>query len=77
MTRMRLPNQYDPALAIGSDPEVVANVYDTSGRVTSQTDPLGRTTTFDYTSVPGSTLVTEPASTDAAGNPVTHVRRDA
>lgn len=77
MTRMRLPNQYDPAVPIASDPEVVANVYDASGRVTSQAGPLGRTTTFDYTSVAGSTIVTEPASTDAAGNPVSHVRRDA
>lgn len=77
MTRMRLPNQYDAAIAIDSDPEVVANVYDPSGRVTSQTDPLGRTTTFDYTTVPGSTIVTEPATSDPAGNPVTHVRRDA
>ncbi|MGH9152960.1 MAG: RHS repeat-associated core domain-containing protein [Acidimicrobiales bacterium] len=76
MTRMRLPNQYDPAVPIESDPEVVANVYDPTGRVIAQSDPLGRTTTFDYSAVPGSTKVTEPPTEDAAGNPVSHVSLD-
>ncbi|MCL2848468.1 MAG: DUF6531 domain-containing protein [Micrococcales bacterium] len=38
---------------------VTTNVYDSSGRVTSQSDPLGRTTTFAY--VLGGVLVTDPA----------------
>ena len=36
------------------------NVYNSAGQVTSQTDPAGAVTSFDYTSVPGSTLVTDP-----------------
>lgn len=39
---------------------VVTNSYDSQGRVSSQTDQLGKVTTFDYTSVSGSTLVTDP-----------------
>jgi YD repeat-containing protein len=41
----------------------VANVYDTQGRVTMQTDYAGadRVTHFDYTAVPGSTVVTDPS----------------
>src|SRR5207248_1667069 len=31
------------------------------GRVTSQTDELNRTTSFDYTTTPGSTIVTDPS----------------
>ena len=37
---------------------VTKNVYDSAGRVTSQTDPLGRVTTFAYTS--GQTTITSP-----------------
>jgi RHS repeat-associated protein len=40
--------------------EVVTNHYDASNRVDWQTDGLGRKTLFDYTSVPGSTKVTDP-----------------
>jgi len=39
---------------------VTTNVYDASSRVTSQTDPLGRVTTMDYTTVAGSTIITDP-----------------
>ena len=39
---------------------VTTNVYDSSSRVISQTDPLGRETTFDYSTVPGSVIVTDP-----------------
>jgi YD repeat-containing protein len=39
-----------------------ANVYDSSGRVIRQYDPIGRLTSFDYTSVPGSTITTDPAN---------------
>jgi RHS repeat-associated protein len=39
---------------------VTTNHYDSSGRVDSQTDPLGRQTLFDYTSIPHTTKVTDP-----------------
>jgi RHS repeat-associated protein len=39
---------------------VTTNHYDAQGRVDWQSDPLGRTTGFDYTTVPGSTIVTDP-----------------
>jgi RHS repeat-associated protein len=39
---------------------VVTNHYDDAGRVDQQTDPLGRTTSFDYTSIADSTKVTDP-----------------
>ncbi len=39
---------------------VETNVYDSIGRVLTQTDALTRTTTFDFTSIPGSTKVTDP-----------------
>ncbi len=38
---------------------VVTNAYDSSGRVSSQTDQIGGQTTFDYASVPGSTKITD------------------
>ncbi len=42
---------------------VLTNTFDGSGRALTQTDGLSRTTTFDYTTIPGSTIVT-----DANGN---------
>lgn len=36
------------------------NVYDGQGRVTQQTDAEGHSTTFDYSSVPNSTVITGP-----------------
>lgn len=39
---------------------VVTNYYDSSHLVTKQTDELNRPTSFDYTSVPGATEITDP-----------------
>ncbi|HUP70393.1 MAG TPA: DUF6531 domain-containing protein [Acidimicrobiales bacterium] len=39
---------------------LVTNHYDGSGRVDWQSDPLGRTTYFDYTTIAGATKVTDP-----------------
>jgi RHS repeat-associated protein len=49
-----------PSQAGSSSPAVTTNQYDGTGRVTAQTDELGRTTSFDYTSIAGSTKVTDP-----------------
>jgi RHS repeat-associated protein len=49
-----------PRHAADPTPPVTTNVYDGSGRVTSQTDELNRTTTLDYTSIAGATKVTDP-----------------
>ncbi len=66
---------YDPGgqhlMLTMRDPRVktiVANVYDDSGRVTSQTDALGRVTSFDYTSIANSVLVTEPGNNLVGAN---------
>lgn len=58
MLTMREPRFYGDNTTTPSP--VVTNVYDGSDRVTSQTDQIGRTTAFDYTTVPGSTIVTDP-----------------
>ncbi len=55
---MRAPKFYGDTTTTPTP--VVTNAYDSQGRVTSQTDQLGRTTTFDYTSVSGSTKITDP-----------------
>ncbi|MGQ0744398.1 MAG: RCC1 domain-containing protein [Acidimicrobiales bacterium] len=39
---------------------VVTNAYDAQSRTVSQSDPLGRVTTFDYTTTPGATRITDP-----------------
>jgi RHS repeat-associated protein len=57
MLTMRSPKYYGSTITPNP---VTTNVYDTSSRVTSQTDPLGQVTTFDYTTVPGSTITTDP-----------------
>jgi RHS repeat-associated protein len=49
-----------PSQAGVQNPTVLTNAYDSQGRVTTQTDELNRTTGFDYTTVPGSTIVTDP-----------------
>jgi RHS repeat-associated protein len=57
----RLLTMLDPRQQGVSSPVPLTNVYDTSGRVTSQSDFLGRTTYFDYTSITGATKITDPA----------------
>lgn len=49
----------DPDQASALVPAVVTNVYDGSGRVTSQTDRIGAVTEFDYTAVAGAVVVTD------------------
>ena len=58
MLTMRSPRFYGDTTTTPSP--VVTNHYDIDGRVDWQSDPLGRTTSFDYTTEPGSTLVTNP-----------------
>jgi len=41
---------------------ILTNTYDGSARVLSQTDGLSQTTSFDYTSIPGATEITDPSS---------------
>ncbi len=57
----RLTDLYDPRQEGQTNPRSVHNTY-TNGRVTSQRDPLGRTTTFDYDygGVVGRTRITDP-----------------
>ena len=55
---MRMP-EHDGDTSTVPDPEWI-NVYDGADRVISQTDPIGRTTLFDYTTTPGSTIITDP-----------------
>lgn len=55
---MRSPRYHGDAATTPAP--VLTNHYDSAGRVDWQTDPLGRLTTFDYTSKPGSTRVTDP-----------------
>lgn len=59
MLTMRDPNNEGVA-----SPPVIANTYDGAGRVTLQTDRLGRGTSFDYTTVPGAVMVTDPEGRD-------------
>jgi YD repeat-containing protein len=59
-TSHRLETMRRPRHAADPTPPVTTNVYDGSGRVTSQTDELNRTTTLDYTSIAGATKVTDP-----------------
>ena len=50
-----------PRQSADPTPAVVQNSYDAAGRIDSQTDELSRTTTFDYTTIPGGVVVTDPA----------------
>jgi len=59
MITMREPRYYGDTTT--SPSPVVTNTYDESGRVSARSDPLGGTTTFNYTSQPGSTVITDPA----------------
>jgi RHS repeat-associated protein len=58
MLTMRYPKFYGDTTTTPTP--VVTNHYDAQGRVDWQSDPLGRTTTFDYTTVPGSTRISDP-----------------
>lgn len=58
MVTLRSPRFYGDTTS--SPAPVVTNHYDSAGRIDWQSDQLGRTTTFDYTSIPGSTKVTDP-----------------
>jgi RHS repeat-associated protein len=66
MVSMRFPNQA-PGVS-GSTGAVVSNTYDSQGRVTSQTDQLGRKTTFAYSGDPFSSSGGGTAITDPKGN---------
>ncbi len=59
MLTMRDPKYFGDTTTVPSP--VTTNHYDGSGRVDWQTDELGRQMSFDYTSIPGSTKVTDPA----------------
>jgi RHS repeat-associated protein len=58
MLTMRSPRYYGDTTT--SPSPVVTNHYDSAGRIDWQTDQLGRKTSFDYTTIPGSTMVTDP-----------------
>lgn len=58
MLTMRYPKFYGDTTTTPTP--VVTNHYDSAGRVDWQSDPLGRTTSFDYTTVAGSTKITDP-----------------
>jgi RHS repeat-associated protein len=63
MLSMRMPNQA-PGVP-GSTEAALHNTYDEQGRVISQTDSLGRKTTFEYAGEPlgeagGATVITDP-----------------
>lgn len=62
LTTMRKPNE----AGLASPPKLV-NSYDAYGRIASQTDWLGRTTTFGYDSAPGAWFQ-ETTVTDPSGN---------
>ncbi len=56
----RLETMRDPRQDGVMDPPVITNHYDGEGRVDSQTDRLDRETTFDYDTIPGGVIVTDP-----------------
>ena len=58
MLTMRSPRYYGDTTTTPTP--VLANHYDSAGRIDQQTDPAGRMTSFDFTSIPGSTKVTDP-----------------
>lgn len=59
MLTMRSPKHFGDTTTTPSP--VVTNHYDAAGRIDWQSDPLGRTTTFDYSSIVGATKITDPA----------------
>jgi RHS repeat-associated protein len=58
MLTMRYPKFYGDTTTTPTP--VVTNHYNASGWVDWQSDPLGRVTSFDYTTVPGSTKISDP-----------------
>ena len=58
----RVLQMLDPNQQSAGVKHYLTNVY-TGGKVTSQTDLEGRETTFDYTSIPGATEITDPMGT--------------
>jgi RHS repeat-associated protein len=60
MLTMRSPRFYGDTTTTPTP--VTTNVYDSSGRVTSQTDPVGNVTAFDYTTLlsSGGVIITDP-----------------
>jgi YD repeat-containing protein len=61
MLTMREPRFYGDTTTVPSP--VITSHYDTGGLVDWQTDQLGRKTSFDRTSIPGSVKVTDPKAT--------------
>lgn len=61
LVTMRDPNQEGEI-----DPPVITNHYDGSDRVDSQTDRLDRETTYDYDTIPGGVIVTDPVGDKVA-----------
>lgn len=68
MTTLRTPRFYGDTST--NPPPMVTNHYDSAGRVDWQSDQLGNRTTFDYTSQPGSTVITEPPNANTVANVV-------
>lgn len=60
MLTMRSPRYHGDTST--SPTPVVTNHYDAEGRLDWQTNPLGLQTSFDYSTIPGSTIVTDPES---------------
>ena len=58
MMTMRAPKYFGDTTTTPSP--VTTNHYDAQGRIDWQSDELGRTTSLDYTTMPGSTIVTDP-----------------
>jgi RHS repeat-associated protein len=56
----RMLTMLDPNQAGSPTPVPMTNHFDAQGRVDWQKDFMGRQTSFDYTSIPGSTKVTDP-----------------
>lgn len=73
----RMTNLSDPVCYAGGSScnsgNGVLNVYDSSSRITSQQDQMGRTTTFAYTGSPGAATGGTTTITDPMGNVTHHV----
>ncbi len=56
----RMLTMRDPRNNLASGTADVVNTYDTTGRIATQTDRNGKSTTFEYSPTSGSTVVTDP-----------------